>query len=131
MTITRAPVILLFVIAFTGYCFAQGAPAAIPTPASPLSPPEKIGPPQNIEKGPQKLKLQYVVGKLVSVDPGGRSLTLRDNEKEMKLAIDSKAVQGELKLARVGDRVSIGYVDDRGELVAKTVQVQEKMNEGM
>ncbi len=117
MKITQTALTLLVCIAFAANCFAQGAPASPATPGSPTIPPEKIAPPQKDK--PQNLR--HVMGTLVSVDPEARALAVRDHEKEMKLAVDSKAVRDQLKQVKLGERVRVDYVEDNGEFVVRSV----------
>ncbi len=119
MRMIRAAVVFLALLALTAQSFGQGVPASPPKPASPVSPPEKIAPPQKVKA--HDAKLQHVTGTLVSVDSGGRALAIRDHEKEMKLAVDSKAVRDQLKLVKIGEQVRVDYVDENGEFVVRSV----------
>ncbi len=90
--------------------------AAPPTTSStPAAEPSKAA-------APKTMRTRHLAAEIVSVDQGGRTVTVKHgrNAKETTFAVEGDAA-ARLADLKPGDHVRIGYVDNQGQMTAKTI----------
>ena len=114
-------VVALTTLSFSALGFAQTKPATPATPATPAAPAEK-----KTETKSEKAKTHRVTGELTSVDAKAGTFAVKGNDKEVKLAADSKSAKDALEKVKVGDMVRVSYTEKDGKLIASSVKAESK-----
>ena len=71
---------------------------------------------------PEKPKAQSATGQLVSVDAKAGTLTVKVNQKDMGFTAKGKAAKEELGKVKVGDTVTVSYMEKAGKMVASSIK---------
>jgi uncharacterized iron-regulated membrane protein len=114
-------VVALTTLSFSALGFAQTKPATPATPATPAAPAEK-----KTETKSEKAKTHRVTGELTSVDAKAGTFAVKGNDKEVKLAADSKSAKDALEKVKVGDMVRVSYTEKDGKMIATSVKAGSK-----
>jgi len=114
-------VVALTTLSFSALGFAQTKPATPATPATPAAPAEK-----KTETKSEKAKSHRVTGELTSVDAKAGTFAVKGNDKEVKLAADSKSAKDALEKVKVGDMVRVSYTEKDGKMIATSVKAGSK-----
>ena len=71
---------------------------------------------------PRTMRTRHLAAEIVSVDQGGRTVTVKHGPKakETTFAVEGAAA-ARLADLKAGDHVRIGYVDNQGQMTAKTI----------
>ena len=114
-------VVALTTLSFSALGFAQTKPATPATPATPAAPAEK-----KTETKSEKAKSHRITGELTSVDAKAGTFAVKGNDKEVKLAADSKSAKDALEKVKVGDMVRVSYTEKDGKMIATSVKAEAK-----
>jgi hypothetical protein len=114
-------VVALTTLSFSALGFAQTKPATPATPATPAAPAEK-----KTETKSEKAKSHRITGELTSVDAKAGTFAVKGNDKEVKLAADSKSAKDALEKVKVGDMVRVSYTEKDGKMIATSVKAGSK-----
>lgn len=114
-------VVALTTLSFSALGFAQTKPATPATPATPAAPAEK-----KTETKSEKAKSHRITGELTSVDAKAGTFAVKGNDKEIKLAADSKSAKDALGTVKVGDMVRVSYTEKDGKMTATSVKAGAK-----
>jgi hypothetical protein len=114
-------VVALTTLSFSALGFAQTKPATPATPATPAAPAEK-----KTETKSEKAKSHRITGELTSVDAKAGTFAVKGNDKEIKLAADSKSAKDALEKVKVGDMVRVSYTEKDGKMTATSVKAGSK-----
>ena len=114
-------VVALTTLSFSALGFAQTKPATPATPATPAAPAEK-----KTETKSEKAKTHRITGELTSVDAKAGTFAVKGNDKEVKLAADSKSAKDALEKVKVGDMVRVSYTEKDGKMIATSVKAGSK-----
>jgi Cu/Ag efflux protein CusF len=103
---------MLAMLTLVGPAIAADAPTTSSTPAAE---PSKAA-------APKTMRTRHLAAEIVSVDQGGRTVTVKHgrNAKETTFAVEGDAA-ARLADLKPGDHVRIGYVDNQGQMTAKTI----------
>ncbi len=77
------------------------------------------------KKAPEKEKPKAIsaTGELVSVNAKTGMLAIKVKDKEMSFTAETKAAKQALEKVKVGDRVTVGYTEQEGKMVASSVKM--------
>ena len=114
-------VVALTTLSFSALGFAQTKPATPATPATPAAPAEK-----KTETKSEKAKSHRITGELTSVDAKAGTFAVKEKDKEIKLAADSKSAKDTLEKVKVGDMVRVSYTEKDGKMIVTSVKAQTK-----
>ena len=115
-------VVALTTLSFSALGFAQAKPATPATPATPAAPAAE----KKTETKSEKAKTHRVTGELTSVDAKAGTFAVKGNDKEIKLAADSKSAKDALEKVKVGDMVRVSYTEKDGKMTATSVKAGAK-----
>jgi len=115
-------VVALTTLSFSTLGFAQAKPATPATPATPAAPATE----KKTETKSEKAKSHRVTGELTSVDAKAGTFAVKGNDKEVKLAADSKSAKDALEKVKVGDMVRVSYTEKDGKMIATSVKAGSK-----
>jgi Cu/Ag efflux protein CusF len=102
----------LTALTLVGPAIAADAPTTSSTPAAEASK----------AAAPQTMRTRHLAAEIVSVDQGSKTVTVKHgrNAKETTFAVEGDAA-ARLADLKAGDHVRIGYVDNQGQMTAKTI----------
>ena len=102
----------LTALALVGPAIAADAPTTSSTPAAE---PSKA-------TAPKTMRTRHLAAEIVSVDQGSKTVTVKHgwNAKETTFAVEGDAA-ARLANLKPGDHVRIGYIDNQGQMTAKTI----------
>ncbi len=108
----------LFLLSFVALVFV-GSGLAQPVPITPV--PVTPATPTGAGKQGEKLKVNHLTGEVVSVDSKAAKLTVKTKDREVSLAVETKAAKSSLKKLKVGDRVRVSYTKKDEKLSARSL----------
>jgi Cu/Ag efflux protein CusF len=94
--IIKVLVVALISLPFHCVAFAQAQPATPATPAAPA-----------MEMKTETGQATVLTGKVISVDPKAGKLTIKINDREVRLTTDSKTTRAALEKLKVGDTARV------------------------
>jgi len=94
--------VLLVALSLAGVSYAQ-VPSGTKAVAG--------GPVVNVEAKEEGPKVTRAVGEVTAVDPDGGTLRVRTKDKELLLALESKAAKRSLQTLKAGDTVTVSYFE--------------------
>ena len=102
----------LTALTLVGPAIAADAPTTSSTPAAE---PSKA-------TAPKTMRTRHLAAEIVSVDQGSKTVTVKHgwNSKETTFAVEGDAA-ARLADLKPGDHVRIGYIDNQGQMTAKTI----------
>lgn len=74
----------------------------------------------------EKAKSHRITGELTSVDAKAGTFAVKEKDKEIKLAADSKSAKDTLEKVKVGDMVRVSYTEKDGKMIVTSVKAQSK-----